>query len=120
MKLGIAPDVHLVNSRDVEGNAFTASLSRPVEVGIHYGALRHVRCAVAFIEGQVIPRFQVIAKKRGIPLQLAHVGKRVRVEQKLVRIESMPGRGFKGSVNAVTVGRSGLDRKSTRLNSSHV
>ena len=67
MKLGIAPDVHLVNSRDDEGNAFTASLSRPVEVGIHYGALRHVRSTVTLVERKIISRLHDIAENGRIP-----------------------------------------------------
>jgi hypothetical protein len=80
----------------------------PVEVGIDDGAFRHERRAVALVERQVVSfGADRVAEHRRVPHELAGVGARVRIEQKLVRIETVAGRGLEGPAGAKPVERAG-------------
>ena len=106
-----ALDMRFVDDRVVPWHVLAAGLAMPVEIGIHHHAFRHERCAVAFVECQVVTGFQLIAEHRWVPLQLPRMRAGVRVKQQLVRIEAVAGLRFVRPVHAVAVERCQVRRR---------
>src|SRR5262249_32650757 len=76
----------------------------PLEVMVYHDALGHEGRAVPLVEREI--RLRVpdrVAEYRRVPLQLADVRARVRVEHQLVCIEAMPLAWRVGAVNPRTV-----------------
>src|SRR5258708_4823618 len=81
----------------------------PRKVLVDHLALLYERRAVAFVEREVVAvRVQGVAEHRGVPFQLAHVRLGVRVEQQLVRIESMPVLRLVRTMHAIPIDRARL------------
>ena len=79
----------------------------PGEGGVDDAALEIERRAVALVEGQVIAGFDLVAEQRRVPLQLADQLLGVGIEQELVRIEAVAGRGLVRAMHAISVDRAG-------------
>ena len=104
MQLGKTAHVRLVDDGAVPRHRTPDLLAPPVEVRVDHDALRHEGRAVALVEGRVLLA-HLVAEDRRVPLQLADVRARVRVEQQLVRVETMPLVGVIGPVRAIAVDR---------------
>src|SRR5438552_3492613 len=103
MHFCVTAHVHFINHGNVPGNLASASPSCPVEVGINDGAFRHEWGAVSFVKSGVVAGFHLIAEKGCIPCQASHVREGARIEQELVRIESVSSTRFIRSMHAKTV-----------------
>src|SRR5262249_46956849 len=102
--VGVAPYVHLVDDRPVPRHRIPGLFPGPLEVMVYHDALGHEGRAVPLVEREI--RLRVpdrVAEYRRVPLELADVRARVRVEHQLVWIEAMPLAGRVGAVNPVTV-----------------
>ena len=102
MELGEAAHMGLVDDGAIPGHRLPHLLALPVEVRVDNDRFRHEGRAVALVERAVLFA-HLVAEDRGIPLQLADVRARVRVEQQLVRIEAMAFVGLVGTMHAKTV-----------------
>ena len=106
MQLRESPNVGLIDDRAVPGGHADTGLALPVEVGVDDHALGHERRAVALIEAQIVVLgADGVAEDGVIPLQLADVAAGIRIEQQLVRVETMPGIGLVGTMHAQPVYR---------------
>ena len=107
MALRVAAHVGFVEDRVVPWHA-CARRVRPGEALVDDLALLHERCAVALVEGEIVAvGVERVAEHGRVPLQLADVRLRVRIEQQLVRIEAMARFRFVGAMHAIAVYRAG-------------
>ena len=77
----------------------------PGEGGVDDAGLQHEGRAVALVEGQVVAGLDLVAEQRRVPLELADHLLGVGIEQQLVGIEAVAGRGLVGAVHAIAVDR---------------
>ena len=104
MALGVSAHVRLVKDRPVPRDVRPPRLLMPVEVRIDDDRLRHERGAVALVERQIVALgADRVPEARRVPLELADVRARVRIEQQLVRVEPVAGVGRVRPVDAVSV-----------------
>ncbi|MNU90348.1 hypothetical protein D3C71_802130 [compost metagenome] len=95
--------VGFVDHRIFPGHA-RRTVAPPGERRIDHRALGHERCAVAFVEAQVLVTMaHGVAEQRRRPLQLAHHLPGVGVQQQLVAVETVPGLGRVRAVHAIAV-----------------
>ena len=110
MQFRVAAHVRLVEHGVPPRHRPPVRLALPVEVRIDDDALGDEGRAVALVERQVVLLgADGVAEARGIPLQLAVMRARVRIEQQLVRIEAMTGRRLVRPVHAIAVQRRRTD-----------
>ena len=108
MLLCVALHMKLVQDRLIPVDAEPAQtrrLAAPVELRIQNHAFRHGCRTVALVKGGVVVRFELVPEDGRLPCQLADVGRRIWVEQKLVVIEAVPVSGIIRSINAISVDR---------------
>src|SRR5438105_9368141 len=108
VELGEAAEMELVNNRVLPRDAAARGLALPIEIRVDDYAFRHERRAVAFVEGRIVARFELISENRWVPFQIAEMSARIRVEHQLVGIEAVPRGGLVGSMDAVAVNRPGV------------
>ena len=88
------------------GGARRAIVS-PGESRIDHAAARHERRAVALVEGQIVAGLQLVAEHGRIPVEIADDGLGVRIEQELVRIETVAVGGLIRPVDTIAVDGTG-------------
>src|SRR5580692_5275587 len=94
----------LIDNRLVPGNTSHPRLATPVKVWVDNHALGHERRAVAFVKRQIFQlRSNCVAEALWRPADLPCMRACVRVEHKLVGIESVPGRRFVGPMDPESV-----------------
>ena len=95
MQLGEAADMGLIDDGALPRHLRTA-VAQPGEGGVDDHAFRHVRRAVALVEGGVVLGLELIGKQLRPPFQLAGMALGVGVEQKLVGLKRWPASGSHG------------------------
>ncbi len=104
---GVAPDMRFVDHGPVPRGGGRA-VAAPGEGRVDHHAFGHARRVVAAVERQVAARrADTVAEMRVRPAQWADDLPRVRVEQQLVRVETVTRTGFVGAMHPIAVDGSG-------------
>src|SRR5580698_8605287 len=87
----------------------------PIKAGIDDDALRHEGGAVAVVEGTIIARLHLVAEHSRIPREPARMGTRVRIQQQLVRVETVACVRLIGALDAIAVPGAGSDARNIAM-----